>query len=155
MTQKKAQEKRATEELPAFSNGGALPGEEQWTDLGGDSSLFVRMNEVGDTFTGVFIRKVAKGQEDLKHPGLLFAEYPSGELKVLPDNWSIGNKIADMEDKGADPRKVVLRIMLTEIKERPDESTVKLYRYQAMPVPERFRPTFTDQFPETPRKHGE
>lgn len=149
----------AATELPEFKdNGGALPGEEVFSDLGGDSNSFVTLKAIGDTFTGVFLRKVAKGMDGLKHPGLLFAEYPSGEPKVLPDNWSIGNKIAQLEDSGSDPCAMVLRITLTELrmdKDDPKKVAFKGYKYAGMPVPARFQVKWDEQFPEQPAHVGQ
>lgn len=155
MKKKATESEAAAESLPEFKGNGPLPGEDHFSDLGSDSSHFVKLTEVGDTFTGVFLRKVAKGMEGLKHPGLLFAEYPSGELKVIPDNWSIGNKIAEIEDRGDDASRYVLRIKLIEIRQRKDDTSVKLFSYQGMPVPARFSVKWSDQFPENPTEVGQ
>lgn len=131
------------------NNGGPLPGEiPDLNDLDfgtehGDADLFVRLQEPGETFTGVFLRKVEKGgNEDLKYPGLLFAQYPGGELKVLPDNWSLAEEVANQEQQEVDLSTKVMMITLREIKKKNEgtknETSVKLYVYRYATVPPAF-----------------
>lgn len=132
-------------------DGGTLPGElpadlhfETFTE---DAQRFVNLKTPGDTFTGAFIRLVEKGgDEGLKYPGFLFAEYPSGALKVLPANWSIGEEIARAEREGVKVGTTttthavsVMQVTLAEVKENPKDGTsVKLYRYGYAHMPTAF-----------------
>lgn len=143
------------DKLPDFSAGGPLPGEDQWSTPESDEQLFVKLEMEGEAFTGQFLRLVGKGNDGVKYPGLLFAEYPSGTLRVLPHNWSIAEKIAEKER--IDPQywnKVIVRLVLKEIVKKNDGTTVKLFSYQYMPRPEKFAPNWTAEFPATPATVG-
>lgn len=142
------------DKLPDF-NLGALPGEEQWSEQENDEQLFVKLEVEGEAFTGQFLRLVGKGNDGVKFPGLLFAEYPSGTLRILPHNWSIAEKIAEKERVAADYwSTVIVRLVLREIVNKKDGTTVKLFAYQYMPKPEKFAPRWTAEFPATPATVG-
>lgn len=137
------------EDLPTF--------QAERTETNG--SVFVPLDEVGQEFTGVFIRREEKGTQpaNLEWPGFLFAEYPSGDLKVLPRNFGIAEKIENMEDRDEAFERVVMRIKLEKIKITDEgtkkEKRVKLFHFQFMALSEaqaaRFLEniTWTDQFP--------
>lgn len=136
-------------------DGGKLPGEEEgvdegWTDGEGDTDeqKFVALREVGETFTGVFLRHIPKGHEGLKHEGLLFAEFPSGNLKVVRADWSLQEKIAEKEREEADYfERFVMRATLVNIVPKGDDNKVKLYRYQWKAIPASFRVNWTEEHP--------
>lgn len=131
-----------------------------------DETIFVNLKEPGETFTGKFIRRVDKGgSEELKYPGFLFAEYPSGALKVLPANWSIGEEIAARERDGCviaggnvvPMEDALMRLTLREIKKNPkDDTSVKLFVYQYATQPMVFpsRIQWNEQFQQTPARAG-
>jgi hypothetical protein len=101
-----------------------------------DGSTFINLTEPGESFTGMFIRKVAAdGAEGLDYPGLLFAEYPSGDLKVMPPNWSIANEIEKQDDRDRKWKETIVRVVLDQVKKTGEgrkEKTVKLYAFQYM-----------------------
>lgn len=156
----KNKDKSKEQEIP---DGGTLPGEQQPLpdlEFGGfqeDSSVFVKLSEPGDTFTGKFIRKVSDNDPsaDLKYPGLLFAEYPSGNLKVIPPNYNLAEKVAEVEEHGCGSsvgpipiEKAVWQITLAEVKTDKAGKSVKLFRYGFAPCPTAFMPKWNDRFTE-------
>ena len=122
-------------------------------------SIFVPLDEIGQEFTGVFIRREEKDSKpaELEWPGFLFAEYPSGDLKVLPRNFGIAEKIEAFEDRDEDLSRIVMRIKLDKIKVTDEgtkkEKRFKQFTFQFMALSEaqgaRFLEniTWTDQFP--------
>jgi hypothetical protein len=116
--------------LPAFAG----------TETSSDESLFKTFEEVGETFDGMFIRNIAKGTNDLEYPASLYAEYPSGKLRLLPYGFSMGEEQTKQDDKGRNWTRTVQRITLTEIKTKDEgtkkEKKVKLYQYAYMTLTE-------------------
>lgn len=170
-TMSKTEAKKKADEIAQLDNGGPLPGEAPTLhplptgeDLDAlfedapvemDTNRFVKIEHVGATFTGQFIRKIDhKGQDKdrVKYPGFLFAEYPSGALKVLPPNWSIGEFIAKHEEEdGTFFVNHIVRLELADIVTKPDDTTVKLYKFRWVPRPYGFAPVYDEHFP----MHGE
>lgn len=116
-----------------------------------DAQRFVKLADIGARFTGMFIRLLDLKSVDKavsKYPGYLFAEYPSGMLKVLPANWSIGEKIAEKErEDGEFFAKHIVRLEVVDIVKKPDGTSVKLFSFRFVPKPEGFAPRWDEQFP--------
>lgn len=154
-----------------IGGGGPLPGEvPDGLEFGGyveDETLFVALKEPGQTFMGKFLRKVDKGgDEGMKYPGFLFAEYPSGGLRVVQANWSIGEMIAKAEEEGVNVGRgtahvvpfsdAVVEITLKEVKAKKDDTSVKLFAYRFAKCPEAFdgRILWNDTFQRIPERAG-
>lgn len=141
---------RAAEDLDGPLEGGGSEDEDGFGPEESDEQTFVRLSEPGETFDGVYLRHVAKGDGGLKYAGILFAEYPSGNLKVVSADWSISERIAQKERE--DERffkKYAVRITLKDIVKKKDDASVKLYGYRFAPIRKGFRVNWTEQFPET------
>jgi hypothetical protein len=133
--------KRATP--PAEFVQDTLPGELpsfEATETSGDSSQFVTFEEIGQTFDGMFLRNVDKGENDLEFPASLYAEYPSGNLKLIPYGWSQGQEQEKQNDKERDWSRTVQRMTLSEIKVKDEgtkkEKRTKLFEYGYMTLTE-------------------
>lgn len=116
-----------------------LPGELpdfQAQERSGDESMFVAFEAPGDTFTGLFVKSVPKGTNGLEYEASIFLEYPSGDLRLLPYGWSLGNEIAKQEEKGRNLLESVMQVTLEKVKKTDEgtrkEKTVKLFRYAYM-----------------------
>jgi hypothetical protein len=113
-------------ELPSFNA----------TETSRDASKFVQFEVPGDTFDGVFICNVQKGTNDVKFDCSVYAEYPSGEIKLLPLGWSQHEEQTKQHDKGRNMIECVQRMTLERIKVSDEgtkkEKTVKLFTYGYM-----------------------
>lgn len=162
----KAKKNTATAQEPAelgtkpFREDGPAPLPEfKATEHSSNGSLFVQFEQPGDTFTGVFIRRVEANTEPegLEYPGYLFASYPDGDLSVLPMTWAIQQEMEKQEENGRKLDHTVIRLTLDKIKKLDEgtrkERTVKLFHFGYMTLTgEQLsafleRVTFTDQFP--------
>lgn len=120
-------------------DGGFFGDERDNTD-----SAFVKLSEEGETFTGQFLRLIEPNAKDgirVKYAGLLFAEYPSGTLRILQHNHSIVEKIAEKERQDAQFWNLhAVRITLVETVKRKDGTSFKAFHYAYKRLPSTFKP---------------
>ena len=107
---------------------------------------YVNLKEPGETFDGVFLRRTDAKTEETKYPGLVFAEYPGGAIRVMTANWGILDIVARWEEREIDLERHVARITLTGVTEKKDGSTVKLYSGTLYKLPHGFRAQHHPQF---------
>lgn len=115
-------------------------------DHQGQGQTYINLKEPGETFDGVFLRRTDVKSEETKYPGLVFAEYPSGAIRVMTANWGVLDIIAKWEEREIDLERHVARIVLTGVTEKKDGSTVKLYSGTLYKLPHGFRVQHHPQF---------
>lgn len=99
---------------------------------------FVNLKEPGETFVGVFLRRT-KPDGESKYPGLIFAEYPSGEVRVMTANWGVLDHIAKFEERGVNLQQHVAQVTVTEVVAKKNGEAVKLYDFSVVPAPSSFK----------------
>lgn len=152
MTKKKGTQEPAAElgTKPFRDDAAAALPEFQATEHSTNGSLFVEFNEPGDSFTGQYLRRVEKGgPEGLEYPGLLFAEYPSGDLRVVPMTWAIQEELEKQEERGRNFDRTIIQATLDKIKTldagTKKERTVKLFRFGYMTLTEEQSAAFLEE----------
>ena len=106
---------------------------------------YVNLKEPGETFDGVFLRRTDPDGE-AKYPGLVFAEYPSGAIRVMTANWGVLDLVAKWDEREVDLNRHVMRLTLTGVTEKKDGSTVKLYSGTLYKLPAGFKAQHHPQF---------
>jgi hypothetical protein len=88
----------------------------------------------------MFIRYASKGENGLEYHAALFAEYPSGEVRLLPYGWSMDKEMEKQNEKGRVWERSVVRITLERVKVTDEgtkkEKQVKLFQYAYMTLNE-------------------
>lgn len=138
-TPQEVAERREHPPLPRVTELEAVDHQEQ-------GQTYINLKEPGETFDGVFLRRTDAKSEETKYPGLVFAEYPSGAIRVMTANWGVLDIIAKWEEREIDLDSHVARITLTGVTEKKDGSTVKLYSGTLYRLPHGFKAQYHEQF---------